>query len=377
MAKHNPANERIKRDYFRLLKDARGYDDASVDAVAASISRFETYTRFKSFEKFHIEQAIGFKRWLAEQRNQRTGRTLSKATMGSIMRALREFFLWLGGQPGFRSRINFGDSAYFRLTEKDDRIAQVSLDRPVPTLDQIDLVLGRMPADTVLQRRDRAVIAFTILTGARDNAVASLRLKHVDLGNRAVFQDPRAVRTKASKAIRTWFFPVGGRAEQIVSDWVRELRSDQQWSEEEPLFPATAIGFSADRQFAAVGLLRSTWSNADPVRKIFRTAFEGTGLPYFNPHSFRKTLARLGEQVCKTPEEFKAWSQNLGHEQVLTTFSSYGAVAPHRQAEIILSLRVASDGNPSEDLASLLERAARQLKAGPATAACASRPTST
>ena len=39
-------------------------------------------------------------------------------------------------------------------------------------------------------------------------------------------------------------------------------------------------------------------------------------------------------------EEYKAWSQNLGHENVLTTFSSYGDVAGHRQAQIIRSLRV-------------------------------------
>ena len=62
------------------------------------------------------------------------------------------------------------------------------------------------------------------------------------------------------------------------------------------------------------------------------------GLEYFNPHSFRKTLALLGEKVCQTPEEFKAWSQNLGHEQVMTTFSSYGEVASARQAEIIRTL---------------------------------------
>src|SRR5512147_2134420 len=31
------------------------------------------------------------------------------------------------------------------------------------------------------------------------------------------------------------------------------------------------------------------------------------------PHSLRSTLAQFGEQRCQTPEEFKAWSQNLGH----------------------------------------------------------------
>ena len=47
---------------------------------------------------------------------------------------------------------------------------------------------------------------------------------------------------------------------------------------------------------------------------------------------------QLGEQVCKTPEQFKAWSQNLGHEKVLTTFLSYGEVAGQRQGEIIRDL---------------------------------------
>src|SRR5262245_32771308 len=34
---------------------------------------------------------------------------------------------------------------------------------------------------------------------------------------------------------------------------------------------------------------------------------------------------------CKTPEEYKAWSHNLGHDHVLTTFSSYGDVSSYRQ----------------------------------------------
>ena len=92
------------------------------------------------------------------------------------------------------------------------------------------------------------------------------------------------------------------------------------------------------RQFEATGLERKLWSTADPIRKVFCEAFERAGLPYFNPHSLRKTLTRLGEQVCQSPEEFKAWSQNLGHEKVLTTFMSYGKVSIDRQGEIIRGL---------------------------------------
>jgi integrase/recombinase XerD len=72
----------------------------------------------------------------------------------------------------------------------------------------------------------------------------------------------------------------------------------------------------------------------DYLQGVIRAA---AGLPYFNPHSFRKTLALLGGQKCKTPEEYKAWAQNLGHEDVLTTFRSYGDVSGYRQAEIMRS----------------------------------------
>ena len=88
----------------------------------------------------------------------------------------------------------------------------------------------------------------------------------------------------------------------------------------------------------AGGLEREHWSTARPIRDIFRDAFERVDLPYFNPHSFRHTLADLGQRLCKTPEELKAWSQNLGHERMLTTWTSYGTVAATRQAELIRNL---------------------------------------
>ena len=79
------------------------------------------------------------------------------------------------------------------------------------------------------------------------------------------------------------------------------------------------------------------YSSKDFFRQM-PNAFVHAGLPYFNPHIFRNTLVQLGQEACKTPEQFKAWSQNLGHEKVLTTFLSYGEVACQRQGEIIRGL---------------------------------------
>ena len=74
------------------------------------------------------------------------------------------------------------------------------------------------------------------------------------------------------------------------------------------------------------------------MRGIFREAFEAVGLRYYHPHLFRHTLVALGQIICKTPEEFKAWSQNLGHDGVLTTFTSYGTLSAQRQGELMAKL---------------------------------------
>jgi hypothetical protein len=68
---------------------------------------------------------------------------------------------------------------------------------------------------------------------------------------------------------------------------------------------------------------------------------------------FRDTLVQLGKKLCRTPEEFEAWSKNLGHEQMLTTFRSYGSIDPHRQGELIKIL--GSDRNEQDKLDRLMD----------------------
>ena len=251
---------------------------------------------------------------------------------------LKRFFQWLAGQPGYTSRLQYSDAEYFNLSEKDTRVATARRERPAPTLEQVKHVLAFMPDHTEIERRDRALVALTLLTGARDSALASMKLKHVDLTAGSVFQDAREVQTKFSKSFTTYFFPVGSEVRQIVDAWVTHLRQERLWGNDDPLFPATLVKLGETRQFEAVGLARKHWSTASPIRTIFQRAFESAGLPYFNPHSFRTTLVQLGQTLCRDAEHFKAWSQNLGHEGVLTTFLSYGTVAPRRQGQIIHAL---------------------------------------
>jgi integrase/recombinase XerD len=209
----------------------------------------------------------------------------------------------------------------------------------VPSIEQIMHVLENMPKSTDIEKRNRALIAFTLLTGARDSAIASFKIKHVNLIEESVYQDAREVKTKFSKTFTTYFFPVGEIPLSIIKEWIEHLTQELLFSPDDPLFPKTKVENSSNRKFEATGLLRDHWQTASPIREIFKQAFPNAGLPYYNPHSFRNTLVRLGQKICQTAEDFKAWSQNLGHEGVLTTFYSYGEVQDYRQAELLKKLR--------------------------------------
>ncbi|MDO8262017.1 MAG: tyrosine-type recombinase/integrase [Gallionella sp.] len=335
MTKHNANNERIKREYLAFLKGAKGLSEASLDGVASALSRFENCTQHRDFKLFHTEQAIAFKKHLAEQKAQRTGEQLSKATLHATFNQLKQFFQWLSREPGYKKRIKYSDADYFNLGRNDTHIATAKREKRWPTLDQIKHTLSMMPETTDIERRNRALFAFTILTGARDSAIASMKMKHVSIAQGCVYQDARDVKTKFRKTFTTDFFPVGEEIRKIVEDWVTYLQTEQLWSNDDPLFPKTQLAVGTSQQFEAAGLKREHWSTATPIRAIFKEAFGKAGLPYFNPHSFRNTLVQLCYSKCRTHEQTKAWSQNLGHDSVLTTLTSYGEVGRQRQAEIL------------------------------------------
>ncbi len=348
MNKKNTNNARIIYEYIKYLKDAKRQHDSTIDGALKSINRFEQYTEYLDFKKFRAKHAIGFKNHLFAQKSMVTGDKFSKATVLTATRHMKAFFQYLVTQKGYRGKINYSDIEYFNLSEKDTRIANAKRKRSVASLEQLTQTLDLMPCSTVIEMRDRALFAFVVLTGARDGAVASAKIKHIDIAEQSFYQDAREVNTKFSKSFMTYFFPVGELPLKVLNEWMDYLINELGYKPNDPLFPKTKLAHNKNQQFEAVGLLNEHWSNASPIRKVFKRAFDMAGLPYFNPHSFRNTLVRLGENLCRTPEEFKAWSQNLGHESVLTSFYSYGDVPDYKQAELLRKLAKPAEGTSSD-----------------------------
>lgn len=340
MATRNPENERIKRAYFNYLRNAKGKDETTLDKVAAAIMRYEQTTNFKSFKLFQLEHVGRFKKLLLKVKSERSGELLAKATVDSILRMVKSFIEWLAGQNGYRSKISYSDAAYFNNNSKDARVAHAKRETPYPSMEQCAHAFSQMRSETIIERRNRAAFALLMLTGMRDGALVSLRLKHVDLIEGQIFQDAREVRTKNSKTFYSWFFPVGEMYLVCFTDWANELRKGMLFGPDDAVFPKPRIEVVTGQGFQVTGLMSENYANASIFRHLIKAIFIEAGLQPFVPHSFRKTLVKYGDQICETREQFKAWSMNLGHDSIDTTIGSYLQISVDRQGELLKALRI-------------------------------------
>ena len=125
------------------------------------------------------------------------GKPLSLTTTEATLRLVKGFFRWLAGQQGFRKVLGFADVEYFNNNRKYARAARVRRAVHYPSKQAAHHALQTMADTSDLERRDKAMFAFVMITGARAGAVSSLRLKHINLVDGFVFQDGRGATVKS------------------------------------------------------------------------------------------------------------------------------------------------------------------------------------
>lgn len=336
MRKFNEENERIKRRYLQYLKTAKRKDASTVLKAAEGILRFEASIGYASFKRFRIEYAVKFHERLNEDVSRKTGKPLSKSSIRSILAANKGFIFWLADQSGYKSRIRHSDADYFNMDAKGARVASAARETPYPSMEMARHAFSYMPEATEIERRNKAMFAFFMLTGARDGAVASLRLKHINMIDGCVYQDAREVKTKGSKTFTTYFLPVDPDYLACFTAWVTHLRTRALFGPDDPLFPPPLMGVDGGA-FRVKGLKREIYQNANAIRSVIKEAFTRADLRPFTPHAFRKTLVKWADTAYPTREGFKAFSQNIGHTSVVTTISAYCPISIERQAELIKS----------------------------------------
>jgi integrase len=338
VAKYNDENERVKHTYFEWEKEANGKSDATIANMRKYIYMYEEFTGFKSFKQFCKSDAMNFKKEIAQKHNKRSKEPVSKSFQLHALKNISNLFKWLATQPGYKKRIDLSQVAYLNLSNKDIEAARAPRAKRYPTIEQIERVVKAMPAETDIHKRNRALIAFLALTGCRVTAITSLKIKHFFLEDERIEQHPSDVKTKFSKNIQSFLLPINDYLKTIFKDWVRLLKEEKMYDGNMPLFPNTKLSFTENDQFNRAELDNAPWKSTTCIRSIVKEAFNAAGLEYYNPHSFRNSIVDWGYPLCKSAQDFKALSQNLGHNNIMTTFTSYGTIDERDQGRIIKRL---------------------------------------
>ena len=335
--KYNSKNEILKTRFLKMLGQAKGRDPKTVQAHVNAIHEFEIFTNFKEFRKFEINDAIGFKEYLSSKINKRTGESISKSYLQHYTSHTKAFFEWLVNQSGYRY-IKFDDVQYFNISRNDRNRALATGYQESYEVEEILYTIRKMPFETEIEKRNKALISLCFLTTPRISALQTARVGSIkyfkSYGAYAFVQNPNLVNTKFARNITAYFIGNSKDIYNNVLNWQEYLRS-KGFTDKDPLFPKIAPSFTSEgisNLIMEKGFIKSQTT----IRQIFAKSFISNNLPYRKPHSFRHSVVRKAQTSLNSPALISALNQNMGHTlDVGTIIASYGTRPEHERAGIL------------------------------------------
>ena len=322
----NKVNDRILHDWLQF---AGRWDQKTISAKLATIRLFEDFCGGKAFSKLTNDDVVRFRDSLKASVETTAETPLSISTIRHRASHLKSFLEWLVEQKGYQG-LNKSLPGYLALPKKFDAAGLTERDRYVPTLSEATQLIEDLPCRTLKQRRDRAMVAIAFLAALRADTVTSLRVKHLDPASRTVVQDAKSSRTKNGKSLRINFFPLPDVFSKVVCDWKEEVLG-LGLSEEDALFPEERfmVRWNRPKHGKSIPVMTSTHA----ISSAFEMASKPLG-KRVSPHCAKHCIGNLSMEACKTPEELKAWSMNMGHESEDVTLRYYKNLPEDRVDEI-------------------------------------------
>ncbi len=336
--KINAGNERMKRKYFKWCREALGFSDSTINSIEKSILLYDDFSKNANYVTFSESGATRFKKWISDRKN--NGKSLSATTIYHHLRHLKNFFTWLSGQTGFKSRIRLDSVSYLTMDKKKAREALSPKSVKAPTLEYVKQLTDSIEIKTEIDRRDQALISFLLLSGMRDKAIATLPLGCFDWKTFEIRQDPKAgVDTKFGKTIISTLIQFDKGLIKYVVEWAEYLEKDKLFGLANPLFPRSKVEqIKGGLTFISKEVEPVFWKGTGSIREILKKRSTQAGLDYYYPHSFRHAAVAIAFKHCQNGEQLKAISQNLGHSNLGTTVMSYGNLDDFRVREVVSGL---------------------------------------
>lgn len=182
-----------------------------------------------------------------------------------------------------------------------------------------------MPASSNIEKRNRVTVTLYAHTGCRINGLRTLKVKHLDLADNQVYLGARDVETKFAKTFASLFVVIDPVQMNILQHYSDLLKANLLFGPNDPSFPAPERTFTKGKGFEYTALSQNPWQTTQPIRAVFKVAFENIGLLYYNPHSSRDMLTNYAIQNGAYMEQLIASSKSFGQNHPSIFINNYGS----------------------------------------------------
>ena len=343
MNKYNKDNELKKREYYKRV--AMKKSEKTLDKIRRAIESFEEFTGHKDFRTFNMKSAVSYIEEIKKK-------NLSLNTRRSYLRDLKDFFEWLSDKPSYKSKIRQEDIELLCITHNETNEITRKINLDYPTFEQAQKIVESIEINNEVDKRDKAMISFAILTGIRVNALMTLNVGCIDIDKMMVCQFVRdGVKTKFRKDILSKIFNFDDKLLSYFTDWYYYLKEKKLFGNEDPLFPkGKQIQTENNLSFNYNSVSNEFWQSNSAIREIFVQRAKNANIKPFSPHKYRHLSIKLAFDKCQNAKEIKAISQHFGHEDVSTTIQVYGNYRPDELSEILTGIDKNTNEMSKEDI---------------------------
>lgn len=315
-------NQKLTFDYCLYLKNALGRKNATIKKFEYAISLWLKFTKNKDF-KLCANQKIylDFKEALRE--GSINGKDISPGSISQILYNLKNFMTWLSQKQGYKSVVKISDIEYLNPSQEEKHYKEWANNVDYPTKEQVEFLCKSIKIENDIDLRDRALIAFMLLSAIRIDALVSLKILSYRQKDKMIDQNPKdKIRVKFSKRITTYLFKFDDTLFKYFDDYYSFL-INKGHSKKSALFPKAKINMNGS-SFCKSTSLSEEHLSASRVREIIRERCKEANLQYFIPHSFRHAAIAQAFENCSDAQEIKAISQNVGHSSITHVMNIYG-----------------------------------------------------
>lgn len=258
------------------LRAGRQLSAHSLEAAQRDLAQVMQFCHDQDIDGWSRLQPADVRQWLASLRR----KNYAPASMARMLSSLRSFFRYLQRQ----GLVNNNPAQGIRAPRGEKRLPR-TLD-----VDRAGQLLDQLPADTVPEVRDRAMLELLYSSGLRLSELTGLDLPDLDLAAGQV--------RVLGKGGKQRDLPVGSKARAALQDWLAvrsQLARDT---------PALFVGERGARIHPSV------------VRQRLRQAGQLELGQHLHPHMLRHSFA---SHLLESSQDLRAVQELLGHANISTT----------------------------------------------------------